>query len=173
MSLFARIQTASNSLKNDWQTIRMAHQVANHAQRDQGRLPVVFFNASTRIRGHSQNAAFALLASWAVRLAGVRVIHFICWAGMSRCVLGTDQDAPEQAMPCKLCMRQSRVNTRAAEKRIFTWEPDDELAATLQKSASMNSSAMNSPCRRLADAPAGQTGPAFPALEVAPPDPHR
>ncbi|MGB8212854.1 MAG: hypothetical protein WCE68_04765 [Anaerolineales bacterium] len=132
MSLFARIQTASNSLKNDWQTIRMAHQVANHAQRDQGRLPVVFFNASTRIRGHSQNAAFALLASWAVRLAGVRVIHFICWAGMSRCVLGTDQDAPEQAMPCKLCMRQSRVNTRAAEKRIFTWEPDDELAATLQ-----------------------------------------
>ena len=117
--IFRRLQTASNSLKNDWQTIRMARQVASHAQGDQGRLPVVFFNASTRIRGHSQNAAFSLLASWAVRLTGVRVIHFICWAGMSRCVLGTDQDAPEQAMPCKLCTRQSKVNTTGADVTLF------------------------------------------------------
>ena len=130
--IFQRLQTASNSLKNDWQTIRMARQVASHAQEDQGRLPVVFFNASTRIRGHSQNAAFSLLASWAVRLSGVRVIHFICWAGMSRCVLGTDQDAPERAMPCKLCTRQSKVNTTGADVRIFTYQQDDQLAATLQ-----------------------------------------
>ncbi len=130
--IFRRLQTASNSLKNDWQTIQMARQVAGHAQADQGRLPVVFFNASTRIRGHSQNAAFSLLASWAVRLTGVRVIHFICWAGMSRCVLGTNQDAPQQAMPCKLCIRQSRVNTTSAEVRFFTYQQDDRLAAILQ-----------------------------------------
>jgi hypothetical protein len=130
--IFLRLQSASNSLKNDWQTIQMARQVANHAHADQGRLPVVFFNASTRIRGHSQNAAFSLLASWATRLSGVRVIHFICWAGMSRCVLGTDQDAPEQAMPCKLCIRQSRVNTTAAEVRFFTYQQDDRLAAILE-----------------------------------------
>ena len=129
---FRRFQTASKSLKNDWQTIRIAHQVASHAQGDQGRLPVVFFNASTRIRGHSQNAAFSLLTSWAVRLTGVRVIHFICWAGMSRCVLGTDQDAPEQVMPCKLCTRQSKVNTTAADVRVFTFQQDDHLAAILQ-----------------------------------------
>ncbi len=139
MSLFAfvqrilrRLQTASNSLKNDWQTIRMARQVASHVPGDQGRLPVVFFNASTRIRGLSQNAAFSLLASWAVRLSGVRVVHFICWSGMSRCVLGTDQDAPEKAMPCKMCTRQSKVNTTGAEVRIFTYQQDANLAAILQ-----------------------------------------
>ncbi|MGA2489030.1 MAG: hypothetical protein ABSF99_02420, partial [Anaerolineales bacterium] len=111
---------------------RMARQVANHVQVDQGRLPIVFFNSSTRLSGLSQNAAFSLLASWVVRLSGVRVVHFICWAGMSRCVLGTDQDAPEQPMPCKMCTRQSKVNTTAAEARIFTYQQDDELAAVLQ-----------------------------------------
>ena len=130
--IYRRIQTASNSLKNDWQTILMARQVAIRAQANQARLPVIFFNASTRIRGHSQNAVFSLLASWAVRLSGVRVIHFICWSGMSHCVLGTDQDAPERAMPCKLCTRQSKVNTTAAEARVFTYQQDDELAAVLQ-----------------------------------------
>ena len=130
--IFRRLQTASTGLKNDWQTILMARLAASHVHGDQGRLPVIFFNASTRIRGLSQNAAFSLLASWAVRLAGVRVIHFICWAGMSRCVLGTDQDAPEQAMPCKLCTRQSKVNTTAAEVRFFTYQQDDRLAAILQ-----------------------------------------
>jgi hypothetical protein len=127
-----RLQTASQSLKNDWQTIRVARQVASHARGNQERLPVVFFNASTRIRGNSQNAAFSLLASWAVRLTGVRVVHFICWTGMSHCVLGTDQDAPEQAMPCKMCIRQSKVNTAGAEVRIFSYQQDNELAATLQ-----------------------------------------
>ena len=130
--ILRRIHTASNSLSHDWQTIRMAHQVASHAKGDQERLPVVFFNASTRIRGLSQNAAFSLLASWVVRLSGVRVVHFICWSGMSRCVLGTDQDAPEQPMPCKICIRQSKVNTTSAEVRIFTYQPDEELAAILQ-----------------------------------------
>ena len=130
--IFRRILTASSSLKNDWRTILMARQVAGHAQTDQGRLPVVFFNASTRIRGYSQNAAFSLLASWAVRLTGVRVIHFICWAGMSRCVLGTDQDVPEQAMPCKLCTRQSKVNTTGVEMRVFTYQQDEKLAEVLQ-----------------------------------------
>ncbi len=130
--IFRRLQTASTGIKNDWQTMQMARQVQSRVPADQGRLPVVFFNASTRIRGHSQNAAFSLLASWAVRLAGVRVIHFICWGGMSHCVLGTDQDAPERAMPCKLCTRQSKLNTTGADARIFTYQQDDQLAAVLQ-----------------------------------------
>ena len=130
--IFQRLQTATSSLKNDWQTLRIARQVASHARGDQGRLPVVFFNASTRIRGLSLNAAFSLLASWAVRLSGVRVVHFVCHAGMSRCVLGTDQDVPEQPMPCKMCVRQSKVNATGAEVRIFTYRPDDELTAALR-----------------------------------------
>jgi hypothetical protein len=130
--ILRRLHNGSSGLKNDWQTISIARRVASHSKRDQERLPVVFFNASTRLRGHSQNAAFSLLASWAVRLTGVRVIHFICWAGMSRCVLGTDQDAPEKAMPCKMCTRQSKVNTTGAEVRSFTYRQDDELAAILK-----------------------------------------
>jgi hypothetical protein len=51
---------------------------------------------------------------------------------MSRCVLGTDQDAPEKAMPCKLCTRQSKVNTTGADVRIFTYQRDDQLASVLQ-----------------------------------------
>jgi Capsule polysaccharide biosynthesis protein len=135
--ILRRLQTASKSLKNDWQIIRMARQVAGHARGNRERLPVVFFNASTRIRGNSQNAAFSLLTSWVVRLTGVRVVHFICWAGMSHCVLGTDQDAPEQAMPCKMCIRQSKVNTTAAEVRPFSFQQDNQLAAVLQ-SLSLN-----------------------------------
>jgi hypothetical protein len=127
-----RLRTASTSLRNDWRTIRMARLAANHAPVDQERLPVIFFNASTRIRGYSQNAAFSLLASWILRLSGVRVVHFLCWAGMSRCVLGTNQDAPEQPMPCKLCTRQSRVNTTGSVVRIFTYQPDEELTALLK-----------------------------------------
>jgi hypothetical protein len=127
-----RLQTASRSLRNDWQIGHMARQVAHHARGNRERLPVVFFNASTRIRGNSQNAAFSLLASWVVRLNGVRVVHFICWAGMSRCVLGTDQDAPELAMPCKMCIHQSKVNTTRAEVRPFSFQPDNQLATVLQ-----------------------------------------
>jgi hypothetical protein len=95
-------------------------------------LPVVFFNASTRLSGLSLNAAFSLLASWALRLTGVPVVHFVCNVGMSRCVLGTDQDAPEQAMPCGMCIRQSRTNTTGAPVRWFTYQRDESLAAALQ-----------------------------------------
>jgi hypothetical protein len=111
---------------------RKARQVASHSQGSKSRLPVVFFNASTRLSGLSQNAAFSLIASWAVRLSGVRVIHVICWTGMSHCVLGTNENTPEQAMPCKMCTRQSKVNTTGAEVRSFTYEQDKGLAAILQ-----------------------------------------
>ncbi|MFH1523815.1 MAG: hypothetical protein ABIF04_02525, partial [Chloroflexota bacterium] len=110
----------------------MARQITSRARSDPGRLPVVFFNASTRLSGLSLNAAFSLLASWVVRLSGIRVVHFVCHAGMSRCVLGTEQDAPERPMPCKMCIRQSKVNTSGAETRIFTYQQDDELTAALR-----------------------------------------
>ena len=180
MSVFAfvhpiiqRLKTALKSLKNDWQTIQMARQVASHAQKDQGRLPVVFFNASTRIRGHSQNAAFSLLASWAVRLTGVHVIHFICWGGMSRCVLGTDQDAPEQAMPCKLCTRQSKVNTTAADVRFFTYQQDDQLAAVLKTFSLDELLRYEQPLPDVGGiSPVGHIGSAFLAMEITAAKPH-
>lgn len=89
--------------------------------------PVVVFNASTRLGGLSLNAAFSLIASWGLQVAGARVIHFACNAGMSRCVLGTNKDNPAQLPPCKECVAQSMANTTAAEARWFEWATDAEL----------------------------------------------
>ncbi len=96
------------------------------------RQPVLFFNASTRLSGLSQNAAFSLLASWAVRLTGTPVVHFVCRAGMSRCVLGADETDPSRPMPCGMCVRQSRANYTSAETRWFGFQQDEALAAALQ-----------------------------------------
>ncbi|MDO9129876.1 MAG: hypothetical protein Q7U34_08420 [Anaerolineales bacterium] len=111
---------------------RMARQVAGQARPAPALRPVIFFNASTRLSGLSQNAAFSLLISWAVRLAGAPVVHFVCQRGMSRCVLGTDESRPNQPMPCGMCIRQSRANYTGAEARYFTYQRDETLAAALQ-----------------------------------------
>ncbi len=113
-------------------TFALARQVAAHARTDQEKKPVVFFNASTRLSGLSQNAAFSLISSWAVRLAGAPVVQFVCKAGMSRCVLGTDQDHPHQPPPCEMCVRQSRVNFSGADTRFFAYHQDDAVADALK-----------------------------------------
>jgi len=97
-----------------WQAVRLARQIARHARPDSGRKPVVFFNATARLGGLSQNAAFALLTAWGLRLSGLPVVHFVCQAGMSPCVLGTDRQDHHNPPPCKACIRQShRLYTRA------------------------------------------------------------
>ncbi len=120
--LVRRVQTAAHSLTVDWRTIRLAQSVKKRYIVDQSRRPVIFFNASTRIRGHSLNAAFSLLTSWALRLQGVSVVHFICHAGMSRCLQGTDQDDVYKPMPCDLCIRQSDFNITDAAYEGFTYD---------------------------------------------------
>jgi len=97
-----------------------------------GRQPVLFFNASTRLSGLSQNASFSLLASWAVRLTGTPVVHFVCKAGMSRCVLGTDETKPAEPMPCGMCIRQSQINYFGAVKCWFTYQQNEILSTTLK-----------------------------------------
>jgi hypothetical protein len=112
--------------------VRLARQVSRHARPDPGQRPVVFFNASTRLNGLSLNAAFSLVTSWAVRLAGAPVVHFVCKAGMSHCVLGTDRDDFSQPPPCAMCIRQSRINYTAAEAQYFSNQRDEALAAALK-----------------------------------------
>jgi hypothetical protein len=129
--LLRRLKTGTASLKNDWQTALLARAVARKASESQAQKPVIFFNASTRIRGHSLNAAFSLLASWAVRLQGVPVVHFVCQAGMSRCLQGTNQDDVYQSMPCRLCLRQSRANFTGSNASYFNYQRDPGLAASL------------------------------------------
>ncbi len=103
--------------------------------------PVVFFNASTRLYGLSLNAAFALLASWSLRLSGVPVVHFVCQAGMKHCVLGTkrlrnplsgitDYFTPP---PCAACMAQSHRLYAGAQVHGWSFQEDPVLNTALQK----------------------------------------
>jgi len=112
--------------------VSLARGVAEASRPVADHQPVLFFNASTRLSGLSQNAAFSLLASWAIRLTGTPVVHFVCQAGMSRCVLGTDETDPSRPMPCGMCIRQSRANFTSAKTRWFTYQQDEKLTAALK-----------------------------------------
>lgn len=129
------LQTLSRRLRRLGELARLAssaRSVARAAHPAADRKPVLFFNASTRLSGLSQNAAFSLLASWIVRLDGTPVVHFVCCRGMSRCVLGTDETDLAKPMPCGMCLRQSRANFTGAETHWFDFQRDESLAATLQ-----------------------------------------
>lgn len=99
--------------------------------------PVLFFNASARLGYLSQNAAFSLLSAWGLRLSGVRIVHFVCDHGMSRCVLGTNPDDPAQPPPCEACVAQSRRLYQDGEVHWFGYKENPDLAATLS-SLSLN-----------------------------------
>jgi hypothetical protein len=89
--------------------------------------PVVFFNSSTRLTGLSLNAAFALLTSWALRLQGVPVIHFVCQSGLEQCVLGAlgnnGASSNPGMPPCQTCIAQSRVLFH--QSRVFPFKPQE------------------------------------------------
>ncbi len=130
---------ASRGLKRRWvhsrsnaRIVALSEQVARHAPLKAGARPVLFFNASTRLLGMSLNAAYQLLASWAVQLAGVPTVHLVCQAGLSRCVLATDRDNPLTLPPCEECIAQSRAVYGNAQARWFTNQPNATLEAALK-----------------------------------------
>ena len=90
----------------DADILRTAKAVAKASPKTGGK-QIVSFNASTRITGLSLNAAFAMLTGWSLRLQGVEVINFVCQRGMTRCVLGTDQNDVKKLPPCRQCVKQS------------------------------------------------------------------
>ena len=112
--------------------LRLGEEIARAAPPAEGRKPVIFFNASTRLLGMSLNAAFQQSAAWAVRLAGAPVVHFVCQGGMSRCVLGTDPKDPQALPPCPGCIAQSRPVYQHADARWFIFRLDRDLEAALQ-----------------------------------------
>jgi hypothetical protein len=114
------------------QVVRMARQIASHTPKTSVAQPVVFFNASSRITGLSQNAAFTLLTSWALRLSGIPVRHFVCSSGMLPCVLGTNRDDYTAAPPCQACLRQSRRLYTGADVHWFEYQADPNLKAALE-----------------------------------------
>jgi hypothetical protein len=111
---------------------RLSRQVAANAKPRPGQPPVAFFNASARLDGLSQNAAFSLLTSWALQLSGTPVAHFVCHAGMSRCVQGTRLDDFNALPPCKGCIAQSERLYADANVGWFRYQANSQLASTIQ-----------------------------------------
>ncbi len=108
-----------------------ARQVVERAQTTDGQRPVVAFNASTRLTGLSLNAAFQLITTWGLRLAGIPVVQFVCKSGLSRCVLGTDRDDFNNPPPCQTCIAQSERLFAGADVASFTFKPDAKLDEAL------------------------------------------
>ena len=141
--------------QNNQQITWLGEQVSRNAAElpKQGNAaPVIFFNASTRLSGVSLNAAYSLLSSWAVRLAGAPVIHFVCDQGMSRCVLGTNRKDPHLLPPCRECVRQSNVNYNSSDQRRFRFQNDPVVEQELAKmdlAGLMNVDIENIPLGRL------------------------
>jgi hypothetical protein len=132
------VTRASNSMRRRWEHARnnarirrLNLAIAETAQYDPAQAPVVFFNASTRLMGISLNAAYNLITSCAVRLAGVPVVNFACERGMGRCVLGTNRDDNSQMPPCAGCIGQSRAAYVGGQVRWFQYEHDPVLAHEL------------------------------------------
>ncbi len=95
-------------------------------------LPVVIFNASTRLRGISLNAAFSLLTSWSLQLQGIPVRHFVCQEGLSPCVLGTNRKDTQQKPPCSECVNQSGSMFNNMNVNWFRYEHDLLLSQAIE-----------------------------------------
>ena len=126
-----RLTTARLRLEREWRIWNINRQVKAHSHPGPNTKPVVLFNASSRLGGFSQNAAFTQLTAWSLQLAGVPVIHFACQAGMRRCVLGTNPDDFQQAPPCESCIAQSKKLYTSASVHWFDYQPNPKLAASL------------------------------------------
>jgi hypothetical protein len=90
--------------------------------------PVIFFNASTRLSGLSQNAGFSLITSLALRKNKIPAHHFVCNRGLRPCVLGTDKNDPSKEPPCRECMRTSRFVLGKTNIHYFSYKGDEEIS---------------------------------------------
>lgn len=117
---------------NDRRVLELAKQVQARAAPSLHQSPVIFFNASTRLGGISQNAAFATLSAMALELAGVPVRYFACRSGMERCTLGVVINGTENPPPCKTCIAQAEVLFANAPTRWVEFHRDSGLVAVLE-----------------------------------------
>jgi hypothetical protein len=138
------VTRASQSLHRRWthaqsnaRIRRLNRDVAKCAADHQNTLradarPVVFFNASTRLAGLSLNAAYSLISRWAVGMAGVPVVNFVCDSGMAHCVLGTNRDDPHALPPCAACTGQSRALYAHSQARPFQYHANPALQKAIE-----------------------------------------
>jgi len=111
---------------NNRKIARFAREINNNSAKDSTNT-VVIFNASTRLIGMSQNAAFSLLTGWALKLQGARVVQFVCNSGLKKCVLGTDITNVNNSPSCRICIKQSQAFSAGIETRWFKFTPDDDI----------------------------------------------
>lgn len=131
-------QKSASRIIARWENNRRIRALADQIKRSQptptgGIKPVVLFNASTRLTGLSLNAAYSMLTGWSLQLSGIPVVHFVCQAGMSKCVLGTNQKDPSAKPPCISCVQQSRSVYSGAETRFFEFRSDAQLANAISE----------------------------------------
>ncbi|MGB8251819.1 MAG: hypothetical protein WCF08_01275, partial [Anaerolineaceae bacterium] len=117
---------------NDRQISRLESEIAHTSIIDNKKPPVIIFNASTRITGLSQNAAFSLLTALSLRMSGQPVVHYVCGQGMTRCVLGTIREDVWRDPPCTRCMAQSRRIFKFSEPIWFSYNDDQTLRAAIE-----------------------------------------
>jgi hypothetical protein len=133
LSLRDQLKTMLLNRRDQQRLEKLALEAAKKSRPDPAVDPVLFFNASTRLVGLSQNAAISFLASLGLQQAGVPVIHFGCRAGMSRCVLGTVRRSPQEPPPCQKCITQSIRLYSHAPVVWFKYQGDPELMAILEE----------------------------------------
>ncbi len=138
------VTRASRSLHRRWthaqsnaRIRRLNRDVAKCAAERQAALPsgarpVVFFNASTRLSGISLNAGYSLVTRWAVSMAGVPVVNFVCSSGMAHCVLGTRRDDLHAPPPCAECTGQSRALYNSTPTVLFKYLAAPALQKAVQ-----------------------------------------
>ena len=112
------------SWRNQQRIETIANQVRSHSARLDNPPKIIVFNASSRLSGLSQNAAFTLITGWALRLAGAQVVYFACQSGMSHCVLGTNREDYTRHPPCEECIVQTKRLARAFDPHWFRFQPD-------------------------------------------------
>lgn len=94
--------------------------------------PILFFNASTRLQGLSLNAAFSLLSSYGIQLAGTPVIHLVCYRGLSHCVLGTNNHNVTDPPPCAKCIQNSKALFSNQQVSWFEYLNNPKLSAEIE-----------------------------------------
>jgi len=127
LTIKRRAKNAWLRLQREWRIKSLNQQVIAHAKPNTSLKHVVFFNASTRLTGFSQNAAFSLLTTWGLQLSGIEISHFVCRAGMVRCVLGTNPDDFSEIPPCEGCISLSKRILRSTNVHWFEYDEDQEL----------------------------------------------
>ena len=132
-SLSTKLRTRYMAWKNRRHITSLAKQIKEHAHPNPDLQPVIFFNASSRLTGLSQNAAFTLLTAWSMRLEEIPVINFVCHAGMKQCMLGTNRQDYTTPPPCKSCIAQSQRLHHGSEVQWFKYQEYPELITAIEQ----------------------------------------